>query len=72
MYVNTYVLEKLVDAWLAERRADAARIAAIETAATTLEPVPAPGTAPAAEKARASGDRKRAPRSRWIELQLGR
>ena len=71
MYVNTYVLEKLVDAWLAERRADAARIAAIETAATP-EPVPAAGTAPAAEKARASGDRKRAPRSRWIELQLGR
>jgi len=72
MYVNTYVLEKLVDAWLAERRADAARIAAIEIAAAAPEPVPAAGTAPTAQKGRASGDRKRASRRRWIELQLGR
>jgi hypothetical protein len=60
MYVNTYVLEKLVSVWLSERRAEAARVAAVEAA--TAEP-----ESPRPAKATKSG---RAPR--WIALQLGR
>jgi hypothetical protein len=38
VYVNTYVLEKLVNVWLAERRAEAARLALIESAASPAPP----------------------------------
>jgi hypothetical protein len=60
MYVNTYVLEKLVSVWLSERRAEAARIAAVEAATAEVE---SRRPAKATESARA-------PRS--IQLQLGR
>lgn len=60
MYVNTYVLEKLVEVWLGERRAEAARLAAIEAA--TAEP----------EHERAAKTNQPARTPRWIELQLGR
>jgi hypothetical protein len=60
MYVNTYVLEKLVEVWLGERRAEAARLAAIEAATAESEHERAAKT-------------NRAPRTpRWIELQFGR
>ena len=65
MYVNLYVLEKLTQVWVAERRAEAARIAAIEAASAVdvgggLESAPAVGR-PRISRA-----------SRWIELQFGR
>jgi hypothetical protein len=60
MYVNTYVLEKLVEAWLAERRADAARIAAIESAAGRSQEISEAETV------------KPVRTLRWFQLQLGR
>jgi len=60
MYVNTYVLEKLVDIWLSERRAEAARHAAVEAAMADSE----------RERAVKTTEPARIPR--WIELQFGR
>ena len=60
MYVNTYVLEKLVEVWLGERRTEAARLAAIEAA--TAEP----------EHERATKTSQPARTPHWIELQFGR
>jgi len=59
MYVNTYVLEKLVSIWLSERRAEAARVAAVEAATVESEH----------ERAAKTNQPARAPR--WIELQFG-
>jgi len=60
MYVNTYVLEKLVEIWLSERRAEAARLAAIEAATAASE----------RERTVKTTEPVRGPR--WIELQFGR
>ena len=60
MYVNTYVLEKLVEVWLSARRAEAARLAALEAATAESEP----------ERAAKTNRPARTPR--WIELQFGR
>lgn len=60
MDVNPYVLEKLVYIWLSERRAEAARFAAIEAA--TAE----------SEHDRAAKTNQPARTPRWIELQFGR
>ena len=65
MYLNLYVLEKLAQVWVAERRAEAARIAAIEAAsAVTVED--------GLEATPAVGRPKISRASRWIELQFGR
>ena len=65
MYVNLYVLEKLAQVWVAERRAEAARIAAIEAAS-------AGAAGDGLEAAPAAGRPKISRTSRWIELQFGR
>jgi len=59
MYVNTYVLEKLVSVWLSERRAEAARFAAVKAA--TAE----------SERERTAKTKQPARAPRWIELQFG-
>ena len=59
MDVNTYMLETLVHVWLSERRAEAARRAAIEAATAQ----------PERERAVKTKDSARTPR--WIELQFG-